>query len=71
MAENVIRPITLSRKNYLFCGNHEAAVKMSVMCFLLAICKAHDVNPRDYLNGIIAQMPYHKKAIYEELLLIG
>ena len=24
LAENVIRPITLGRKNYLFCGNHEA-----------------------------------------------
>lgn len=48
LAENVIRPITLGRKNYLFCGNHEAAVNMSVICSLLATCKAHDVNPREY-----------------------
>ena len=68
LAENVIRPITLNRKNYLFCGNHEAAVNMSVICSLLATCKAHDVNPRDYLNDIITQMPYHKKASHEELL---
>ena len=69
LAENVIRPITLNRKNYLFCGNHEAAVNMSVICSLLATCKSHDVNPRDYLNDIITQMPYHKKASREELLL--
>lgn len=68
LAENVIRPITLGRKNYLFCGNHEAAVNMSVICSLLATCKAHDVNPGDYLNDIIARMPYHKKATHEELL---
>ena len=68
LAENVIRPITLGRKNYLFCGNHEAAVNMSVICSLLATCKAHDVNPRDYQNDIIARMPYHKKATNEELL---
>ena len=68
LAENVIRPITLGRKNYLFCGNHEAAVNMSVICSLLATCKAHDVNPRDYLNDIIARMPYHKKATHEELV---
>lgn len=68
LAENVIRPITLGRKNYLFCGNHEAAVNMSVVCSLLATCKAHGVNPRDYLNDIIARMPYHKKATHEELL---
>ncbi len=68
LAENVIRPITLGRKNYLFCGNHEAAVNMSIICSLLATCKAHDVNPRDYLNDIIARMPYHKKANREELV---
>lgn len=68
LAENVIRPIALGRKNYLFCGNHEAAVNMSVVCSLLATCKAHDVNPRDYLNDVIAQMPCHKKATREELL---
>ena len=54
-AENAIRPNTLGRKNYLFCGNHEAAANMSVICSLLATCKAHhDVNPRDYLNDTIA-----------------
>lgn len=68
LAENVQRPITLSRKNFLFCGNHEAAVNMSVICSLLATCKAHEVNPRVYLNNVIAQMPYHKKATQEELL---
>ena len=28
LAENAIRPITLGRKNYLFCGNDEAAENM-------------------------------------------
>jgi hypothetical protein len=68
LAENAIRPITLGRKNYLFCGNDEAAENMSVVCSLLATCKAHDVNPRDYLNFIIAKMPYMQKASHEELL---
>ena len=68
LAENVIRPITLGRKNYLFCGNHEAAANMSVISSLLATCKAHDVNPRDYLNDVIAQMPYYKKENREQLL---
>ncbi|MBQ6201105.1 MAG: IS66 family transposase [Prevotella sp.] len=68
LAENEIRPVTLGRKNYLFCGNHEAAQNMAVVCSLLATCRNHDVNPRDYLNDIISQMPYHTKASYEELL---
>ena len=68
LAENEIRPITLGRKNYLFCGNHEAAQNMAIVCSLLATCRNHDVNPRDYLNDVISQMPYHTKASYEELL---
>ena len=66
--QNAIRPITLGRKNYLFCGDHQAAVSMSVVCSLLATCKAHKVNPRTYLNDVIARMPYMQKANYEELL---
>ena len=68
LAENEIRPVTLGRKNYLFCGNHEAAQNMAVVCSLLATCRNHDVNPREYLNDVISQMPYHAKASYEELL---
>ena len=68
LAENEIRPVTLGRKNYLFCGNHDAAGNMAVICSLLATCRNHDVNPRDYLNDIISQMPYHANASYEELL---
>ena len=68
LAENEIRPITLGRKNYLFCGNHEAAENMAVVCSLLATCRNHDVNPRDYLNDVISQMPYHAKASHKELL---
>ena len=58
LAENAIRPITLGRKNYLFCGNHEAAGWMSVICSLIGTCKEHSVNPRMYLNDVIAKMPY-------------
>lgn len=57
LAENAIRPITLGHKNYLFCGNDEAAENMSVVCSLLATCKAHDVNPRFY---------HRQNAIYGE-----
>ena len=68
LAENSIRPITLGRKNYLFCGNHQAAENMTVICSLLATCKAHDVNPREYLNDVITRMPYLKKPTHEDLV---
>ena len=68
LAENAIRPVTLGRKNYQFCGNHEAAVSKSVVCSLLATSKAHEVNSREYLNDVIAKMPYMQKTSYDELL---
>ena len=68
LAENEIRPITLGRKNYLFCGNHEAAANMCIVNSLLATCRNHDVNPREYLNDIISRMPYMEKATHEELV---
>ena len=58
LAENAIRPITLGRKNYLFCGNHEAAGWMAIICSLIGTCKEQHVNPRLYLNDVIAKMPY-------------
>ena len=67
LAENEIRPITLGRKNYLFCGNHKAAEDMCVIQSLLATCRNHDVNPRAYLNDIITNMPYYERASTLEL----
>lgn len=67
LAKNEIRPITLGRKNYLFCGNHEAVGNMCVITSLLATCRNHNVNPRIYHNDIIARMPYMEKASEEEL----
>lgn len=59
LAENAIRPIALSRKNFLFCGNHEAAENMAVICSLLASCKASQVNPREWLTDVIVRLPYY------------
>ena len=61
LAENAIRPLTLSRKNFLFCGNHEAAENTAVICSLLASCKAQEVNPREWLNDVIARLPYYQE----------
>ena len=68
LAENEIRPITLGRKNYLFCGNHEAAENMCIIISLLSTCRNHGVNPREYLSDIIARMPYMEKAAHDKLV---
>ena len=59
LAENAIRPMTLSRKNFLFCDNHEAAENTAIICSLLATCKAQEITPREWLNDVIAKLPYY------------
>ncbi|WP_423130517.1 IS66 family transposase [Gaoshiqia sp. Z1-71] len=49
LGENAIRPIALGRKNWLFCGNHDAAENAAIMYSMLGCCKAHNVNFRDWL----------------------
>jgi len=49
LAENAVRPIALGRKNWLFCGNHEAAENAAIMYSMLGCCKASGVNFREWL----------------------
>jgi transposase len=57
LAENAIRPLALGRKNYLFCGNHDAAENAAIIYSLLGCCKACDVNPRQWLTDVLTQIP--------------
>jgi len=49
LAENAVRPIALGRRNWLFCGNHEAAENAAIIYSMLGCCKASGVNFRDWL----------------------
>ena len=50
LVENSIRPVAIGRKNYLFAGNHEAAVRSAMLYSLFATCKLHNVNPVEWLT---------------------
>lgn len=57
LVENSIRPMAIGRRNYLFCGNHDAAENAAIMYSLLGTCKAHDVNPREWLTDVLNRIP--------------
>jgi transposase len=57
LVENAIRPLAVGRKNYLFCGNHDAAENAAIMYSLLGCCKACDVNPREWLADVLTRIP--------------
>ncbi|HLS11718.1 MAG TPA: transposase, partial [Flavobacteriaceae bacterium] len=50
LVENAIRPVALGRKNYLFAGSHKAAERAAGIYSFFAICKKHEVNPREWLK---------------------
>jgi transposase len=55
--ENALRPLALGRKNFMFCGNHDAAENAAIMYSLFGCCKARDVNPREWLTDVLTQIP--------------
>ena len=57
LIENDVRPLALGRKNYMFCGNHDAAENAAIMYSLLGCCKANDVNPREWLTDVLTRVP--------------
>ena len=58
--ENAIRPLSIGRKNYLFCGNHDAAVRAAIVYSLFSSCKAHDVDVRSWLEDTLRRIPTEK-----------
>lgn len=62
LVENVIRPVALGRKNYLFAGSHDAAQKAAMAYTFFANCKKQDVNPYAWLKYTLEniQSIHHK-----------
>jgi len=65
--ENAIRPLALGRKNFLFCGNHDAAENMAMMYSLLGCCKANEVNPREWLIDVLSRIPEYNNDYSKDL----
>ena len=58
--ENAIRPLALGRKNYLFAGNHDAAVRAAIVYSLFSCCKAADIDTRTWLEDTLRRLPSEK-----------
>ena len=57
LSENAIRPITVGRKNWLFCDSVDGA-NASAICFtMIEMAKAYDLNVYKYLNFLLEKRP--------------
>ena len=57
LVENMIRPTKLGMKNWMFFGSLEAGTNNALIYTLLANCRAHDLDPEDYLIEVIKRLP--------------
>ena len=58
--ENAIRPLAIGRKNYLFCGNHDAAVRAAIVYSLFSSCMARGIDTRTWLEDTLKRIPAEK-----------
>ena len=48
---------TLGRKDFQFCGNHDAAIRAAIVYSLVDSCKGLDVKPREWMEDILLWIP--------------
>jgi transposase len=55
LMEQAIRPVTLGRKNYLFCGNNEGAENNAVFYTFMACCREAGLQPYKWLKEVLSK----------------
>ncbi len=68
LVENKIRPLALGRKNYLFAGSHDGAVRAAMMYSFFGTCITKGINPYDWLVDTLNKIPSHPISRIHELL---
>lgn len=57
IAENSIRPFTVGRKNWTFCGSPKGAEASACVYSLVETAKANGLNPYKYLEFLLSRLP--------------
>ena len=60
LVENAIRPLAIGRKNYLFCGNDQAAVRAAIAYSLIGTCKSINISPTQWLEDVLKRIPEYE-----------
>jgi transposase len=66
--ENVIRPIAMGKKNWLFAGSERAGQRAAVIQTLLGTAKLNGLNPEAWLKDTLEKLPAWPNRRIDELL---
>ena len=67
-AENVIRPIAIGKKNWLFTGSERAGRRAAAIQSLLATAKLNGIEPSAWLKDTLEKLPTWANSRLDELL---
>ena len=67
VAERAIRPIALGRKNWLFLGSEGGGETAAILLSLVQTCKAHKINPQEYLEDVMRRLLHNSQKLHELL----
>ena len=56
LIENQMRPIALGRKNWMFSGSHEGAMRAAIFFSLINSCRLNKVNTWTYFNDVLPRL---------------
>jgi hypothetical protein len=68
LIENAVRPLAIGRKNFLFCGSHQAAQMAAGMYSFMASCKKKKINEFEWLKDVLERIQSHKQKDRYQLL---
>lgn len=68
LIENQMRPIALGRKNWLFAGSHEGAMRAVIFFSLINSCRLNKVNTWEYFNDVLPRLSTTPQSDLKQLL---
>lgn len=55
--ERAVKPFVMGRKNWLFANSQKGADAAAIIYSLIETCKAHQIQPYDYLKHVFGKLP--------------
>ncbi len=65
--EREIRPVTIGRKNWVFCWTEIGAERLAILHSLTSTCRLQGVHPYTYLVDVLQRISIHPDSAVEEL----
>ena len=67
-SERALKRVSISRKNWLFAGNDQAAENHARLWSLIASCERHRIDPQRYLTSVLAKVGTTPREELEQFL---